>query len=116
MSILLAALYDEVKVLDRERLRVVYETALNRALETEEGIGPVAYAVVFEALRKARNRAPMNIALSELAEKLRRSIELHRDTLGRDFSGAGRGWTNGWLGELERLSRLSQELEGPSFA
>jgi len=115
LSILLSALYDELKGLDRERLRTDYENALCRALKMEEGIGPVAYAVVFEALRKSKSRAPMNIALNDLAEKLRQSIHLHWDMLSHDFSGAGRGWANGWLGELGRLSRLSEELGGPRF-
>ena len=115
LAVLLASLYDEVREVDRERLRAIYQSALESVLETEEGIGPVAYAVVFEALRKARKRAPMDLALGELAEKLRCAIDIHRDTLMRDFSGAGRGWANGWLGELGRLSVLSEELQGPSF-
>jgi hypothetical protein len=116
LAALLGALYDETNVSERERIRADYEAALMSALESYSGIGPVAYAILFEALRQERSRRPMNIALGAIAERLRDAIQLHREELSLDFSGAGNGWSNGWIGELERLSKLSEELGGPSFA
>ena len=116
LAVLLAALYDEIGNLDRERLRHTYEEALCVALETERGVGPVAYAIVFEALRRARNRSSMGVSLDDLAKRLRKAISQHHDELERDLSGPGKEWPNGWLGELGRLSKLSQELGGPTFA
>jgi len=116
LSVLLGTLYDEVSAPPRKVLAEEYEHALKEALKSETGVGPVAYAIVFEALRRSRTHTPMNFALAEVAAELRHSIRLHSGYLARDFSGAGRGWPNGWLGELKRLSKLSQELGGPSFA
>src|SRR5581483_1973464 len=77
LSVLLGALYDEVSAPPREVLSKQYENALRQALKSEAGVGPVAYAIVFEALRRSRARRPMNFALADVTEELQQSIRLH---------------------------------------
>jgi hypothetical protein len=116
LIVLLAALYDDVNIAERPNIRTEYEAALREILHSTEGIKAAAYAVFFETFRKAKGRSSMNLPLDVFAAALRDAIEAHRDAFSNDVSGAGRGWPNGWLGELGRLSNQTVNYGGFSFA
>ena len=116
LIVLLAALYDDVNINGRPQVRSEYEAALNQILGKPEGIKAAAYALFFETFRKAKGRFSLNIPVNELAVALRKSIVSQSEVLSNDFSGAGQAWSNGWLGELGRLSSQTVLYGGPSFA
>ena len=112
---LLRVAYDLWPVDDRDRMRASMIDAINKLVSVYDGLEPVAACLLVETLRKANNRSPMGLPVSDLTKRLRDSIDKYRDRLGRDFSGSGAEWKDGRLGELRRLSDIVRSLGGIEF-
>jgi hypothetical protein len=112
---LLDVLYDRRTPADKQAVRGDLIAALNRIVGAYEGLEPVATCILYESLRKARDRPTLDLPLDDLADKLRVGVERFRSDLQEDKSGEGREWPDGCLGMFRRLSRNTEQLGGPSF-
>jgi len=112
---LLAVLCDRWNPTEKERINDDLTRALYAVVGTYEGLEPVATFILFESGRKADGDGHFGVPLDRLSAELQSSIKAYSGRLRSDKSGAGRNWPDGWLGELRRLSRVTDELGGPSF-
>ncbi|MFN3522599.1 MAG: hypothetical protein ACK4YQ_10140 [Phenylobacterium sp.] len=118
LALVLSALYALAHSGEGDDVRRQVEDALHVLLLGRGGeeLGAVAYVLLFEALRTRRGDHALGLPSHEIAAQLSMQIQRHASTLAADRSGAGANWPNGWVGELQRLSRLTVEVGGPGFA
>lgn len=112
---LLAVIYDGLDPQSREAAKDALVKGLYSLSETYEGIDAVATCILIESLRKSNGRSLLGLPIDDLAERLRVTIRAFEPRLRADKGGAGRDWPDGLLGDLRRLSRITENLGGPSF-
>ena len=115
LAALIVALYDDMSVCDRAKIREEMLRALNKFVQTYEGLEPVAGCILIESLRRAQELPALDLPLDELAAKLQKYIGVFAERLKADKEGVGATWPDGRLGEIRRLSRNTRDCGGPTF-
>lgn len=116
LTILLGVLRNENLGYSQAEVRSRLEKAVKTIVTEYEGIIPVATVLLLEALHQSKGRPSFELPLEPIAEDLRRSIDRFRFRLIQDRTGDGWQYLDGSLGELRRLSKITEELGGPKFA
>ena len=90
-------------------------SAINKIVDTYDGLDPVAVCILFETGRRSDDRPTLGLPQEDIAAELRQSIRVFSFRLEKDKTGAGDEWPDGRLGDLRRLSKNTERLGGPSF-
>lgn len=112
---LLAVIYLSLENSEKDAAREALVNALYSLSGTYEGIDPTATCILYESGKKSRGSAGLGLPIDDLAEKLRSTIRIFESRLRNDKSGGGRDYSDGLLGDLRRLSRITEKHGGPSF-
>lgn len=112
---LLAVTYDWLDPQPREAAKEALVKGLYALSDTYEGIEAIAACILLESLRRSKGRPLLGLPIDDLAERLQVTIRAFEPRLRADKVGAGRDWPDGLLGDLRRLSRITENLGGPSF-
>jgi hypothetical protein len=115
----LASLLPELYLLAEDgqevRVRDNLLAAINKIVDTYEGLVPVAICILFETGRRIRDEYVLGLPLFDMASELQQEIRVFAFRLMEDKSGVGAEWPDGRLGDLRRLSKNTVERGGPSF-
>lgn len=95
----------------RERMDDTLRKFTGTALE----ITSFALVVFFESQRRYQGKSHLGLDLDSLSGVLKGAIDRQRHELEREQSFGGRGYPDGVVGNLRRLSGMTETSGGPSF-
>jgi hypothetical protein len=82
------------------RVRDNLLAAINKIVDTYEGLLPVAICILFESGRQIRDENVLGLPLFDMASELQQAIRVFAFRLMGDKSGVGAEWPDGRLGDL----------------
>jgi hypothetical protein len=112
---LLDVIYNRLDPNTRDQAKAGLIAALNSLGGTYDGIQPIATCILYEAGHCGDRRPTLGLPLENLARVLEITIRAFENRLRTDKSGLGDRFVDGVLGNLRRMSRITQEYGGPSF-
>jgi hypothetical protein len=89
--------------------------ALYEVLNSPKGIRTVASFILLESKARFRKQLSFNLDLEKLAKTLNQQIALNKEQLSKVKLYGGDGYTDGLLGELKRVSKITTQYNGPNF-
>jgi hypothetical protein len=98
-----------------EHVRSELLSAVDRIVTTYDGLIPVALCLLFDSVRSVNNSKNLGLERDQVAARLRKGVDIHKERLRRDKTGGGSDWEDGLLGELRNLSRNTVSVGGPPF-
>jgi hypothetical protein len=112
---LLEVVFDRLDPEDRKVARDALVEALRSLSGTYDGIVAIATCLLIEMLRRSDGRNTLGLPVEELGTKLQATIRAFEPRLRADKTNGGDIWPDGLLGDLRRLSRITEGYGGPSF-
>ena len=113
---LLHALYRLAEAEENAQILRDALTSAIRDLEGScEGIEPLVSVVFFEAFSRNKHRFNLDLPLEAICSNLAHTIAGYCESLVKDRTGAGQGFTDGRYGNLRRMNKIIADCNGPSI-
>ncbi len=112
---LLTVIYDGLDAENRATAKAALEKAIRSLSGVYEAIDAIATCIFLEAKRRSDGRSTLGLPIEEFAGKLQATIRTFEARLRADKTGGGWNERDGVLGDLRRLSRITESHGGPPF-